>query len=211
MGAHGRGASKVPLNPVVPPACISAEGRKRFADPAGTHASVGAAVTQWCLRHHRDTAKLRRRMLASEHRERPRRDRSCRRSGIPSAMLQAPSTTLLIVPFQAPPYTRLLARSAFGGGNGGPQVSRQSPPSVRPQSSGPTAVGACHAPCIDGPPSSRRRARWAAPTTPFPPISFPPLEPPFPDPPFQLEHAKGGKPQGATARRLLPARLKTPR
>jgi hypothetical protein len=54
----------------------------------------------------------------------------------------------------------------------------------------------------DGPPSSRRRARWAAPTTLFPPISFPPLEPPFPDPPFKLEHAKGGKPQGATARRL---------
>ncbi len=34
------------------------------------------------------------------------------------------------------------------------------------------------------------------------PFSFPPLETPFPDSPFQADHAKGGKPQGDTARLL---------
>ena len=101
------------------------------------------------------------------------------------------------------------ARSASGGGNGGPQGARQAPPSVRAQNSAPTAVGACFAPRVRGVTPLALKARHpffksavGGPATLFPPISFPPLEPPLPDPPFKLEHAKGGKPQGATARRL---------
>jgi len=179
VGTHGDGASKVPLNPVVPPACIPAEGRKRFADPAGTYAFVGAAITQWCLRHHRDMAPLRRRMLASEHRERPRRDRSCRRSGIPSAVLQAPSTPWLIVPFQAPEYTRLRLEAPtaveMASLQGIAPVTAIGPGSkFRPdrcrQLSRPLLQSARH---------PHGRARRAARKCQFPPSVFPPLETPL--------------------------------
>ena len=211
VGAHEDGASKVPLNPVVPPACIPAEGRKRFADPAGTYAFVGAAITQWCLRHHRDMAPLRRRMLASEHRERPRRDRSCRRSGIPSAVLQAPSTPWLIVPFQAPEYTRLRLEAPtaveMASLQGIAPVTAIGPGSkFRPdrcrQLSRPLLQSARH---------PHGRARRAARKCQFPPQFSPLWKPPFPDPPSKLESTKGGQTAGGTGTAAVMARLKSPR
>ena len=63
----------------------------------------------------------------------------------PPPGLRFPQTRRSVRPFQAP-RTRLRLEAAFGGlVLAGRKGTCQSPPSVRPQNSGPTAVGACYA------------------------------------------------------------------
>ena len=65
------------------------------------------------------------------------------------------------------------------------------PPSVRPQNSGPTAVG-CRGAIRKMVRHPHRRARRAARECQFPPQFSPLWKPPFPDPPSKLESTKGG-------------------
>jgi hypothetical protein len=123
------------------------------------------------------------------------------------------------VPFKCPRQLAFGSEPCFAStlrrvGNGGPQGDAPGTATASRSFLTPSGVGTLHAPCFTAR-HPHRRARRAAPAaarhsslrerrrpTLFPPISFPPLEPPLPAPPFKPEHAKGGKPQGATARRL---------
>ena len=89
-------------------------------------------------------------------------------------------------------------------------LAPQHPPSVRAQSSAPTAVGHWNAirKMLRHP---HRRARRAARECQFPPQFSPLWKPPFPDPPSKLESTKGGKTAGGTGTAASMARLGKPR
>ena len=89
-------------------------------------------------------------------------------------------------------------------------LAPQHPPSVRAQSSAPTAVGHWNAirKMLRHP---HRRARRAARECQFPPQFSPLWKPPFPDPPSKLESTKGGETAGGTGTAAVMARLKKPR
>ena len=104
------------------------------------------AILRRFVPHPRKMANVRRLVLAKASHTRPNRRGRLAPPTAGSASRVAVSTNASFRPSLSSAKNSPTARSRLRRfGTGGPQGSCQSPPSVRPQNSGPTAVGACYA------------------------------------------------------------------
>ena len=104
------------------------------------------AILRRFVPHPRKMANMRRLVLAKSSHTRPNRRGRLAPPTAGSASRVAVSTNASFRPSLSSAKNSPTARSRLRRfGTGGPQGSCQSPPSVRPQNSGPTAVGACYA------------------------------------------------------------------